>query len=239
MFNGDGAYISDGTACVTTLLDYMLLAMAGVSGKNVADASSGSGNVVQEESAPAIRARSDRDHLERVNTMLASRSDGAGLLQATHVERSSTNPGVITTHINILGNNTSLAVHTNGSYASAAFTKDPVADKRDYLPTNYDYFTFNGVDGVKITAQQLNGTFTDPYYNDDLLEHAQNFVQSANQNFNTSDAWTYQVCNNTASSPLFYGKIIAELTIPEQRLGYEDVTAFSCSTEGFEGGIAA
>ncbi|KAK5674010.1 hypothetical protein LTS10_013231 [Elasticomyces elasticus] len=225
MFNGDGAQISDGTACVTILLDYMLLAMAGISGKNVADASSGAGNVVQEESAPTIRARSEHDHLEHINTMLAGRSDS--------------DPGVITTHINILGNNTSLAVHTNGTYASAAFTKDPVADKRDYLPTNYDYFTFNGVDGVKITAQQLNGTFADPYYSDDLLEHARNFVQSANQNFNTSDAWTYQVCNNTASSPLFYGRIIAELTVPEQRLGYEDVTAFSCSTEGFEGGITA
>ncbi|KAK5711100.1 hypothetical protein LTR17_018557 [Elasticomyces elasticus] len=208
--------------------------MAVAPGTNVADASSGEGNVVQEDSAPLLRARSDPEHLQKINAMLASRSDRARPLRALSVERSILDPGTSTTHINILGNNTSLSVYTNGSYASAVFTKDPIADKRDQLQTNYDFFTFNGVDGVKITAQQLNGSFVDPDYNDDLLDHARNFVQSATKNFESSDAWTYQVCNKSASSPLFYGRIIAEMTVPEQRLGYEEVAAFSCSTEGYE-----
>ncbi|KAK3619326.1 hypothetical protein LTR56_024099, partial [Elasticomyces elasticus] len=68
MFNGDGTQISDGTACVTTLLDYMLPAMAVAPGTNVADAWSGKGNVVQEESALALRARSEPEHLQKINT---------------------------------------------------------------------------------------------------------------------------------------------------------------------------
>ncbi|KAK5721467.1 hypothetical protein LTS12_027590 [Elasticomyces elasticus] len=191
MFNKDGAQISNGTACVTSLLRYMLAAMAVAPGTNVGDASSGSGNVVQEGSTPPPSARSEAEQLQNINAM-------------------------------------------NGSYASAAFTKDPIVDKRDQLLTSDDYFTFEGVDGVKVTAHQFNGTFADPVYSQDVFNHAQNFVESATQSFNSSDAWTYQVCNTTSSSPLFNGRVIAEQTAPVQRLGYEDVTVFNCSTEGFD-----
>ncbi|KAK5728073.1 hypothetical protein LTS12_027371 [Elasticomyces elasticus] len=208
--------------------------MAVAPGTNVGDASSGSGNVVQEGSAPPPSARSEAEQLQNINAMLASRSDHPEPLRAISVERSNEDPGTTTTHINILGRSSSLSIHRNGSYASAAFTKDPIVDKRDQLLTSDDYFTFDGVDGVKITAHQFNGTFADPVYSQDVFNHAQNFVESATKNFNSSDAWTYQVCNTTSSSPLFNGRIIAEQTAPVQRLGYEDVTVFNCSIEGFD-----
>ncbi|KAK3619327.1 hypothetical protein LTR56_024100, partial [Elasticomyces elasticus] len=108
-------------------------------------------------------------------------SDRARSIRALSVERSNLDPGTSTTHISILGNKTSLAVYTNGSYASAVFTKDPITDKRDQLQTNYDLFTFNGIDKVKITAQQLNGSSVDPDYNDDLLHHARELRAISNK----------------------------------------------------------
>ncbi len=237
-FNGEGVEINNGISCVTDLLAYMTVAMAGAApGKNVGDAWSGQGNV-QEESAPAIRVRSAEVHytlLEKINRMLASSAGLAKSVRATHVERSNTDPSTIIARINILGNNTALSIHTNGSHASAMFAEAPPVSRQALMPTDYDYFTFGGVDGIKMTAQVFNGTLAQSAYVEDLVHLTQDFVESTADGFYNSDAWTYQFCNRTTLSPLLYGRIIAEQTVPEHRLGYEDAipyedaTPFNCS----------
>ncbi|KAK1037918.1 hypothetical protein LTR74_018804 [Friedmanniomyces endolithicus] len=231
--NGEGAEINSGISCVTDLLAYMTVAMAGaVPGQTVADAWSGQGDV-QEASAPAIRVRSADVHhslLGKINSMLASGAGLAKSVRATHVERSNTDPSTIIARTNILGNNTALSIHTNGSYTSAVFTAVSPVNRPALMPTDYDYFTFGGVDGIKMTAQVLDGTLAQSAYVEDLVHLTQDFVESTTDGFSNSDTWTYQSCNRTTFSPLFYGRIIAEQTVPEQRLGYEDATPFNCST---------
>ncbi|KAK0301740.1 hypothetical protein LTR01_009188 [Friedmanniomyces endolithicus] len=232
-FNGEGVEISNGISCVTDLLAYMMVAMAGAApGQTVADAWSGQGDV-QEASAPAIRVRSADEHnslLEKINRMLASSAGLAKSVRATHVERSNTDPSTIIARTNILGNNTALSIHTNGSHTSAVFTEVSPGNRPALMPTDYDYFTFGGVDGIKMTAQVLNGTLAQSAYVEDLVHLTQDFLESTTDGFYNSDTWTYQFCNRTSFSPLFYGRIIAEQTVPEQRLGYEDATPFNCST---------
>jgi len=231
--NGEGVEINNGISCVTDLLAYMTVAMAGaVPGQTVADAWSGQGDV-QEASAPAIRIRSADEHhplLENINRMLASSAGLAKSVRATHVERSNTDPSSIIARTNILGNNTALTIHTNGSHTSAIFTEVSPVNRPALMPTDYDYFTFGGVDGIKMTAQVLNGTLAQSAYVEDLIHLTQDFVESTTDGFSNSDTWTYQFCNRTTFSPLFYGRIIAEQTVPEQRLGYENATPFNCST---------
>jgi len=168
--------------------------------------------------------------LEKINSMLASSAGLAKSVRATHVERSNTDPSTIIARTNILGNNTALSIHTNGSHTSAVFTEVSPVNRPALMPTDYDYFTFGGVDGVKMTAQVLNGTLAQSAYVEDLVHLTQDFVESTTDGFSNSDTWTYQFCNRTTFGPLSYGRIIAEQTIPEQRLGYEDATPFSCST---------
>jgi len=81
-----------------------------------------------------------------------------------------------------------------------------------------------------MTAQVLNGTLAQSAYVEDLVHLTQDLVESTTGGLSNSDTWTYQFCNRTTFSPLFYGRIIAEQTVPEQRLGYEDATLFNCST---------
>jgi len=231
--NGEGVEISNGISCVTDLLAYMTVAMAGAApGQTVADAWSGQGDV-QEASAPAMRVRSADEHpslLEKINSMLACSAGLAKSVRATHVERSNTDPSTMIARTNILGNNTALSIHTNGSYTSAVFTAVSPVNRPALMPTDYDYFTFGGVDGIKMTAQVVNGTLAQSAYVADLVHLTQDFVESTTDGFSNSDSWTYQFCNRTTFSPLFYGRIIAEQTVPEQRLGYEDATPFNCST---------
>lgn len=84
-------------------------------------------------------------------------------------------------------------------------------------------------------AHELNGTLTSSYVGD-LMTFAEDFAGfgPAGKTFNISDAWTYQVCNRTDSTPILYGRIIAELDIPQDKLGYEDVVSpFGCNDAGF------
>ncbi|KAK0927415.1 hypothetical protein LTR29_017662 [Friedmanniomyces endolithicus] len=188
---------------------------------------------VQEASAPAIRVRSANEHhplLEKINSMLASSASLAKSVRATHVERSNTDPSTMIARTNVLGNNTALSIHTNGSHTSAVFAEVSPVNRPALMPTDYDYFTFGGVDGIKMTAQVVNGTLAQSAYVADLVHLTQDFVESTTDGFSNSDSWTYQFCNRTTFSPLFYGRIIAEQTVPEQRLGYEDAIPFNCST---------
>ena len=115
------------------------------------------------------------------------------------------------------------------------FAEAPPVSRQALMPTDYDYFTFGGVDGIKMTAQVFNGTLAQSAYVEDLVHLTQDFVESTADGFYNSDAWTYQFCNRTTLSPLLYGRIIAEQTVPEHRLGYEDAipyedaTPFNCS----------
>ncbi|KAK0301999.1 hypothetical protein LTR01_009036 [Friedmanniomyces endolithicus] len=175
-FNGEGVEVNNGISCVTDLLAYMTVAMAGAApGQTVADAWSGQGDV-QEASAPAIRVRSADEHhplLEKINSMLASSAGLAKSVRATHVERSNTDPSTIVARTNILGNNTALSIHTNGSHTSAVFTVISPVNRPALMPTDYDYFTFGGVDGIKMTAQVLNGTLAQSAYVEDLVHLTQ------------------------------------------------------------------
>lgn len=239
-----GAVLGNGSTCVATLIEYMLKAMAGTAqGVSIADASSGFGNV-QEFTSPSTRQRSSSGQahlLQRINGALHNDLHAYGIL-VTGIMRSDVHyDDGIATRMNVVGTSGPLSIHTNGTHATASFASLATFNrtKRDFLPTEFEYFLFDGVDGVKVTAYEMNGTLTGSYV-EDLQNFAQDFVGKGpsqgpvGSTFAASDSWIYQVCNSTENTSIFYGKIIAEqLPADSSYLTYEDLDPFTCSTDGY------
>ena len=230
-YDVNGEVIGTGPLCVSTLINYMLQAMASAAESYaVADASSGPG-MVQEHSGESITRRSnnkDDAHDGRPNASLAQRASD---VRVTHFTRSEVHPlDGAAAHLNVFGNGSALIVHTNGSHAYAGFEDFPTLQERAFLRTNHQYFTFGGVNGIKMQARGLNGSAT-PAYVSDLQTFASKFAnvteESQRATFQENDSWDYEVCD-TSERSLFYGKIVAE----EDRPGgdYEDAKAIGCKT---------
>lgn len=230
-YDVDGEVIGTGPLCVSTLVNYMLQAMANAAESYaVADASSGRG-MVQEHSGE-LNARQDSEtdsaYNGRPNSSLAQRAPD---LRVTHFTRSEVHPlDGAAAHLNVYGNDSVLIVHTNGSHAYAGFEDVPTLQTRTFLRTNHQYFTFGGVNGIKMQARGLNGSAT-PAYVSDLQTFAFGFanVTSGSQRatFQENDSWDYEVCD-TSERPLFYGKIVAEKDRPG--VDYEDGNPIGCKT---------
>ncbi|KAK5111088.1 hypothetical protein LTR85_012263 [Meristemomyces frigidus] len=232
-YDSDGGVAGKGATCVSTLVGYMFQAMAGAAiGTTVGTASNGSSNVQEFHNGSVGR----RDYgtygtiIKTVNDALSSSSGSQGVLRATDITSSDVHElDGFAAHMNVHGDGTALVVHTNGTHALARFGNSSAVRRRDYLPTYNQWFTFNGVNGIKMQAHEINGTL-DQAYVADLQSFASGFAGSSNgarPAFDESDSWDYQVCD-TACYPLFYGKLIAEEIQPGNN--YEDVTPLGCAT---------
>ena len=230
-YDVNGEVIGTGPFCVSTLINYMLQAMASAAESYaVADASSGPG-MVQEHSKESINRRSsDKNdaYSGRPNVSLAQHAPD---LRVTHFTRSEVHPlDGAAAHLNVFGHDSALIVHTNGSHAYAAFEDVPALQERAFLRTNHQYFTFGGVNGIKMQARGLNGSAT-PAYVSDLQAFASQFAnvtdKSQRATFQENDSWDYEVCD-ISERPLFYGKIVAENNRPGS--DYEDAKPIGCKT---------
>ncbi|KAK0269940.1 hypothetical protein LTR35_012644 [Friedmanniomyces endolithicus] len=134
------------------------------------------------------------------------------------------------TRIGTNGKFAPLTVQTNSSGHAVTLSAGALGlNRRDYLPTNSDWFNFTGIDGLKVTAHVVNGTMST--YGDALRLYAGYFADSAQSGtvFGLSDSWIYQVCNSTNLTPLFSGRITVEQSTPG--FDFEDLAAPDCASD--------
>lgn len=238
-----GEVLSTGHRCVTTLVNYMVQALASAAETyTVVDVSSGPG-MARVYSHGSNRRRDAKGEytgdgdsdgssawlMESANVALSKRSPE---LRATHIARSLVHDtDGLATRFNVYGSDSALIAHTNGSHASASFGSDSKLHERAFLRTNFQYFTFGGVNGIKMQARGLNGSST-PAYVSDLQTFASNFANITDTSSNRApfqehDSWDFEVCDTSRRS-LFYGKIVAEKDRPGN--DYEEVTPIGCGS---------
>lgn len=221
-YDGDNKKLSQGSQCVATLVDYMLRAVAFAAERYTAAlVTTGKDNANQ---------YSWDDVVDTANDKSSKRSEA---FHATHFTASEIHRrDGLAAHINVRGSDSALVVDTNGTHATAQL-KPTSLDKRSYLRTNFNYFKFDGVWGIKLQAHGINGSTTADYARD-LTQFATKFAtkdDTKRGDFVMHNSWNFKVCNHLKQA-LFYGKIVAEEDKPskeyETKYAYEYGETIEC-----------
>lgn len=212
-YSDSGTLISSDSVCVSTLVDYMLRAIA-FTAESYTTASVASGK------HKAMQFSWD-ELVDATNADLSKRSSG---FQATHVTSSELHrDGGIAAHLNIRSSDSALVVDTNGTHATAQLRPSHL-QSRSFLRTDFQYFEFEGVSGIRMQAQGLNGSATSAFTGD-LTSFATLFAEN---DFVEHDSWSFMVCDKTRTR-LLYGK----LTSRERDFtgAYDNTQAIDCEPQ--------
>lgn len=127
------------------------------------------------------------------------------------------------------GDDSTLFIDTNSSYAIATFDDGIHLGRRDLLPTDDHYYEFSGVNGLKLQAHGINIPSTSDYHSD-VDAFAEHFAVSNMQPqpfFQQSDSWDIQACNKEETATFFYGRLVAEMDRPGKN--FEPMEPRGCS----------
>ena len=238
------SHFSDGSVCVTRLLAKMLQAIVQVSAGSRSVAVANSTTVYINQTVPVIaRQVKEPVHLarsaskptigpnKRQNERSTSRLRVAEELDITDVVRSSIHPhDGSAVRFNIQANTAVLQVDHNRTHASARFVEDtPAMAARDVISTNgYSYQFTGNVSGIKVEAHGINRRSYDIEPDINAFAYAFAYGCGDSTTFKSSNSWSYRMCEQTTSMPLFDGKIVAELYQPGSNYESVDVTTLSC-----------
>ncbi|KAM0724052.1 hypothetical protein Q7P37_000232 [Cladosporium fusiforme] len=243
-----GNKVSDGSVCVSKLLELTFLAMTAgedvmlIKNNTVLDAhptveaatDSTTAAISSQSTAPEnYGANSKRNDVEgdemllkRMNDRISQRSRGEHPVRVVHVGASDVHPrDGIAVRTDVRSEDAVLHVHTNGSHATAAFERSASLqlDRRDEVTTQRHKYQFSeGAKGIKMQlqwAEDKDGCDVSPR---DLGIFASAFGfgdGKAEPAFKESDSWKYVVCDTKDSAKLFHGKLISQTV--DTDLGYE------------------
>ncbi|KAM0724050.1 hypothetical protein Q7P37_000230 [Cladosporium fusiforme] len=243
----DGNKVSDGSVCVSKLLELTFLAMTAgedvmlIKNNTVLDthptveASTDSATTADPshsatpENYGANSKRNDVEGemlLKRMNDRISQLSRGKHTVRLVHVGASDVHPrDGIAVRTDVRSEDAVLRVHTNGSHATAAFERSafPQKDRRDEAMTQTHKYEFSeGAKGIKMQlqwAENKNGCDVSPR---DLGVFASAFGFGDGKTepaFKESDSWKYVVCDKKENAKLFQGKLISQKI--DTDLGYE------------------
>lgn len=125
----------------------------------------------------------------------------------------------------------SLHLHTNGTHATAMFHPDDetstLARRQTYLDTQNHYYTWSGLDGLKVEWHNINH---DPNGKADFSTIMDRWARSDLQPspiLSNADVWDFQACNKAKTATFFYGRLIFEKNRP--RFNYENISPRGCN----------
>lgn len=247
----DGNKVSDGSVCVSKLLELTFLAMTAgedvmlIKNNTVLDTqptveaasdSTTTANPSQSAAPENYGASSKRNDiveseviLKRMNDRISQRSRGDHPVRVVHVGASNVHPrDGIAVRTDVRSEDAVLHVHTNGSHATAAFERSvaPQVERRDDITTQSHKYQFaEGAKGIKMQLQwgeNKDGCDVSPR---DLSVFASAFGFGDGKTepaFKESDSWKYVVCDGKDNAKLFQGKLISQTVDTDLRYEGDD-----------------
>jgi hypothetical protein len=147
-----------------------------------------------------------------LNDQIRRRSEGEHRPRAVHVGPSNLHPtDGLAVRTNVRSGDATLHVHTNGSHATAAFTKDsiPSLGRRDAGSTTGPEFQFEGSpQGLKVQLKVLDQNAYDILLN--LTYELGLGKDGLAPKLKGSDSWALALCNNLSNKQTLWGRLIAE-----------------------------
>nr|OQO25382.1 hypothetical protein B0A51_06976 [Rachicladosporium sp. CCFEE 5018] len=222
--------------CVFDCMRYVFGAIGSTmsAGYGVALAESGIGGVQEKESKDPPTKRSDSKAMALLTAFNAHLTaiHGPEGIQADALISSEVHPhDGFAMKMNIYNDNGDfLHLHTNGTSAMVLFHPDnttTLARRQTYLDTQSHYYTWSGLDGLKVVWHNINH---DPNNAADFNRIMNAWALSDLQPkpiLSTADAWDYEACNTAGTATFFYGRVIFELNRPG--FNYEEHSPRGCN----------
>jgi len=148
---------------------------------------------------------------QRLNDQIHRRSEGGRRPRAVHVGHSEERlTDGLAIRTNVRSGDAILHVHTNGSHALAAFTRDalPQLGHRDTASTTGSEYRFGGAQGLKLEIRAGDGQAYD-MLSTLLFELAHGKDKTAPK-LKESDSWAFVLCRRPDERLMLQGKLIME-----------------------------
>jgi hypothetical protein len=146
-----------------------------------------------------------------LNDQIRRRSEGEHRPRAVHIRPSNLHhTDGLAVRTNVRSGDATLHVHTNGSHATAAFTKDPVPSLggRDAASIPGPEFQFEGLQGLKVQLKVVDMNAFN--FSIDLLYELGLGMDGLTPKLREYDSWALALCNNFSKEQTLWGKLIAE-----------------------------
>ncbi|KAK4503222.1 hypothetical protein PRZ48_006650 [Zasmidium cellare] len=230
----DGSLTSTGAICVFDCVNYIFGAAASITsaGYGISIVESGIGMAKEEESKDPPKKRNSihaRRLLTAFNDELLKRHGDDNGLRADAIVPSTLHPNDgYAVRMNVRNDAQDyLHLHTNGTHAAALFHSSPHTRRQGLLDTQYHYYTWSGLDGLKVEWHNINH---DPNNKDDFPNIMSAWARSdlmPSPILSNADLWDFEACNKPGTATFFYGRLVFEVNRPG--FNYEDVQPRGCN----------
>ena len=238
--NRDGVQINVGEACLWNAILYMIEALrdaqaatgvallsntvnnmqpidyeprVNISGNS---APSPSVSIISAATTPPLKLKRQDESARQalwaeLNDQISRRSEDGHRPRAVRVGHSDLHPtDGLAVRTNVHSGDATLHVHTNGSHATAAFTRNSIAQlaRRETSFASGSEFFFEGAQGLKFQIRRLDEKAYDVL--SVLLRKISFGTDGLAPRLEESDSWAFALCRNSNNEQTLWGKLVAE-----------------------------